>query len=153
MKSIAVFALLLLLGLPTLARAQDTYTDDQKWQLASLQVVESLESSIDDVKTQALKNAIIYATLYRDKVDLNRAVPALRTVYEKDARADHRKLALAALQAIGSSRAADYLARHVSEAEAETCRLVMVSVLNDFFQSRPSASRAAAVSASTPSSR
>ncbi len=156
MKTFAVFALLLLLGLPTLAHAQDdnTYTDDQKWQLVSLQMVESLESPISDVKTQALKNIIIYATLYRDKVDLSRTVSALRTVYEKDARADHRKLSLAALQAIGTSRAADYLARHVSAAEAEQCRLVMASVLNDFYLSRSSASRAAAARVTaSPSSR
>ena len=145
MKTLTVFTLLLLLGLPTLAHAQkgNLYTEGQKWQLASLQMVSSLESSIDDVKTQSLKNAIIYATLYRDKVDLSGAVSALRTVYEKDKRANHRKLALAALQAIGNNRAADYLARHVTDAESDEGRLVMVSVLNDFYLSRTGASGAA----------
>ncbi len=145
MKTFAVFALLLLFGLSTVAQAQEaqTYTDNQKWQLASLQLVESLESPIDDVKTQSLKNAIIYATLYRDKVNLSRAVPALRRVYEKDARSNHRKLALAALQAIGTNRAADYLARYVTDAESDEGRLVMVSVLNDFYLSRTGTSGAA----------
>ena len=154
-KTVAAFALLLLLALPTVVQAQDarTYTEDQKWMLASAQLTASLEASIDDVKTQALKNAIIYATLYRDKVDLSRSVPALRTIYEKDARADHRKLALAALQAIGNTRAADYLARHVSDAESEEGRIVMAAVLNDFYMSRSSAARAGATRATAPSSR
>ena len=145
MKTLAAFTLLLLLAMPTLAQAQNdkAYTDEQKWQLASLQLVESLESSIDDVKTQSLKNAIIYATLYRDKVNLSRAVPALRRVYEKDARSNHRKLALAALQAIGSNRTTYYLARHVTDAESDEGRLVMASVLNDFYLSRTGASGAA----------
>ncbi len=155
MKKLVAFTLLLLLALPTMAQAQDarTYTDDQKWLLASAQLTASLEAEIDDVKTQALKNAIIYATLYRDKVDLGRSVPALRTIYEKDTRAAHRKLALAALQAIGNTRAADYLARHVSDAESEEGRLVMASVLNDFYQSRSSAARAGATRVTAPSSR
>ena len=154
MKTLAAFALLLLLALPTMAQAQEdrTYTEDQKWMLASAQLTASLESPIDDVKTQALKNAIIYATLYRDKVDLGRSVSALRTVYEEDTRAAHRKLALAALQAIGNTRAADYVARHVSEAESEEGRIVMAAVLNDFYLSRTSASRANAARVAAPSS-
>ena len=155
MKTFAAFALLLLFTLPTMAQAQDTraYTEDQKWQLAAAQLTASLEASIDDVKTQALKNAIIYATLYRDKIDLSGSVPALRTIYEKDTRAEHRKLALAALQAIGNARTADYLARHVSEAESEEGRIVMAAVLNDFYQSRSNAARASASRATAPSSR
>ncbi len=147
MKTFAALALLVLLGLPTLAQAQQTeYTEDQKWYLASAQLVASLESPIETVRTQSLKNAIIYATLYRDKIDLSQAVPALRMVYEDDQRSVHRKLALAALQAIGTNRAADYVARYVSTSESEEGRIVMASVLNDFYLSRTSASASSAAS-------
>ena len=143
MKKFIALAMLVLLGLPTLAQAQQTeYTDEQKWYLASAQLVASLESPIESVKTQSLKNAIIYATLYRDKIDLSQAVRPLRMVYEKDHRAAHRKLALAALQAIGNSRASDYLARHVTREESDEGRIVMASVLNDFYQSRTSTAAA-----------
>ena len=154
MKKFAALAMLVLLGLPTLAQAQQTeYTDNQKWYLASVQLIASLESPIETVRTQSLKNAIIYATLYRDKIDLSQAVPALRTVYEEDQRSTHRKLALAALQAIGTHRAADYVARHVSSRESDEGRLVMASVLNDFYLTRTSASSSGAVSLGSSSLR
>ena len=152
MRIIVVFAWVLLLGLPTLAQAQDVepYTEAQQWRLAEVQLTQSLESPIENVRTQALKNAIIFATLYRDKVDLGNAVGAIREVYEEDGRAN-RKLALAALQAIGNNRAIIFLARYVTAEESEEGRIVMASVLNDFYLSRTGA--AAATSASSPPSR
>ena len=152
MKTIVAFAWVLLLGLPTLAQAQDvdSYTEAQQWRLAKAQLVQSLESPIDNVRTQALKNAIIFATLYRDKIDLGKAVGALREVYEEDGGAQS-KLALAALQAISNNRAAIYLARHVTAEETEEGRVVMASVLNDFYLARTG--DAAATSASSPPSR
>lgn len=151
MKTLIVFAWVLLLGLPTLAHAQDveSYTETQQWRLAEKQLVQSLESPIDNVRTQALRNAIIFATLYRDKIDLGNVVGALREVYEEDGRAQS-KLALAALQAIGNNRTTTYLARHVTAEESEEGRVVMASVLNDFYLTRTAA---AATSASSPPSR
>ena len=153
MKTYLACALMVLLGLPALAQAQDAdaYTEAQKWKLVTIQLVETLEMTIDDVKTQALKNAIIYATLYRDKVDLGSAVGALRKVYEEDNHRSHRKLALAALQAIGNNRTTTFLVRHVTDEESEEGRVVMASVLNDFYLARTGASPAA--SASSPPSR
>ncbi len=150
MKTIAVFAVVLLLGLPAQAQEVDSYTEAQQWRLAEMQLTQSLESPIENVRTQALKNAIIFATLYRDKVDLGNAVGAIREVYEEDGQAN-RKLALAALQAIGNNRATTYLARHVTAEESEESRIVMASVLTDFYLSRTGA--AAATSASSPPSR
>ncbi len=149
MRIIVAFAWVLLLGLPTLAQAQDvnTYTEAQQWRLAEVQLAQSLESPIENVRAQALKNAIIFATLYRDKVDLGNAVGAIRAVYEEDGRAN-RKLALAALQAIGNNRATTYLARHVTAEESEESRIVMASVLNDFYLLRTGA---AAATSSPPS--
>ncbi len=152
MRTIVALALMLLLGLPTLAQAQkvESYTETEQWRLAEVQLAQSLESPIDNVRKQALKNAIIFATLYRDKADLSKAVGAIRVVYEEDGQAN-RKLALAALQAIGNNRAATYLARYVTAEESEESRVVMASVLNDFYLSRTGA--AAATSASSPPSR
>lgn len=133
MKSIAMLVLVLLLGLPIAAHAQGRvfYTPETKWRYIELQLVETLESSVDGIRSQSLKNAVIYATLYRDQVDLRRAVSAIRTVYEDDA--SNRKLALAALQAIGSEWTKDYVVRHVAKAEIEESRLVMATVLTEYY--------------------
>ena len=133
MKSIAMLVLVLLLGLPIAAHAQSrvSYTPETKWRYIELQLVETLESSVDGIRSQSLKNAVIYATLYRDQVDLSSAVSAIRTVYEDDA--SNRKLALAALQAIGSEWAKHYVARHVPKAELEESRLVMATVLTEYY--------------------
>ncbi len=133
MKSIAMLVLVLLLGLPIAAHAQGrvSYTPETKWRYIELQLVETLESSVDGIRSQSLKNAVIYATLYRDQVDLSSAVSAIRTVYEDDA--SNRKLALAALQAIGSEWAKHYVARHVPKAEVEESRLVMATVLTEYY--------------------
>ncbi len=135
MKSIAMLVLVLLLGLPIAAHAQDrvSYTPETKWRYIERQLVETLESSVDGIRTQSLKNAVIYATFYRDQVDLSSAVRAIRTVYEDDERASNRKLALAALQAIGSEWTRYYVVRHVAKAEIEESRLVMATVLTEYF--------------------
>ena len=149
MRTIVALALMLLLGLPTLAQAQkvESYTEAEQWRLAEMQLAQSLESSIDNVRKQALKNTIIFATLYRDKIDLSKVVGVIREVYEEDGQTNH-KLALAALQAIGNYRTTTFLDRHVTAEESEEGRIVMASVLNDFYLSRTGAT-----SASSPPSR
>ena len=149
MRTIVALALMLLLGLPTLVQAQkvESYTETEQWRLAEVQLAQSLESPIENVRTQALKNAIIFATLYRDKADLGNAVGVIREVYKEDGRVN-RKLALAALQAIGNNRAITFLARYVTAEESEEGRIVMASVLNDFYLSRTGA---AAATSSPPS--
>jgi len=151
MKTCITLALVLLLGWTTTAYAQEAkaHKDGLVWKLATAQLVRSLESPIDDVRSQSLKNAIVYATLYRDKVDLSRAVPSIRRVYEQDAAAGQHTLALAALQAIGNSRAAAYMARHVSAAASDDARLVLVSVLHDYYEARNGDARIRAASISS----
>ncbi len=141
MKTYLALALMVLLGLPALAQAQeiDSYTEAQKWKLARIQLVETLESPVEGIREQSLKNAIIFATLYRDKVDLGGAVSAISEVYENDNRRVNRKLALAALQAIGDYRATDYLARHVEEAETEEGRALVATVLSEYYVAKASA--------------
>ena len=133
-------ALILLLGLPLVASAQEinSYTEAQQWMLAEAQLVETLQSPVVGVRTQALKNAIVLATLYRDKVDLSSAVSAIEQVYEDD-NAATRKLALAALQAIGDRWAAAYLARHVPPVEMEESRALVASVLNEYYGAKMAA--------------
>lgn len=151
MRIIVTLALMLLLGLPTLVQAQDidSYTEAKQWRLAEIQLAQSLESPIDNVRKQALRNAIIFATLYRDKADMSKAIGAIREVYEEDGPAN-RKLALAALQAIGNYQTTTFLTRYVTDEESEEGRVVMASVLNDFYLARTGASSA---SASSPPSR
>lgn len=112
-------------------------------------MAQSLESPIENVRTQALKNAIIFATLYRDKADLGNAVGVIREVYEEDGQTNH-KLALAALQAIGNYQTTTFLARYVTAEESEEGRVVMASVLNDFYLSRTGASSATSASSPLP---
>ncbi len=149
MRIIVTLALMLLLGLPTLVQAQDidSYTEAKQWRLAEIQLAQSLESPIDNVRKQALRNAILFATLYRDKVDMSRAVGVIRVVYAEDGPAN-RKLALAALQAIGNYQTTTFLSRYVTDEESEEGRVVMASVLNDFYLARTGAT-----SASSPPSR
>lgn len=151
MRTIVALALMLLLGLPTLVQAQkvESYTEAEQWRLAEVQLARSLESPIDNVRKQALKNAILFATLYRDKIDLSKVVGVIREVYEEDGQTNH-KLALAALQAIGNYQTTTFLARYVTAEESEEGRVVMASVLNDFYLSRTGASSATSVSSPLP---
>lgn len=150
MQLLRTITLALLAGfaMPVLAQAQGSVTEfdrsDRQWELVAAQIASNLEMPNDNIRTQTLRNTIIFATLYRDKVDLRRRVPMLRSVYEQSESATQRKLALAALTAIGGSGASNYLARHVHAAEAEEGRLVVASVLNEFFLSRERAAREAA---------
>ncbi|MFQ5568528.1 MAG: hypothetical protein ACE5G0_02570 [Rhodothermales bacterium] len=137
MKTLVALALMMLLGLPIVAHAQDAYTPIEKWRLSEVQLVKSLQSPVDNVRTQSLKNAIIFATLYRDKLDLGQAVDAIRDVYEDDdEHASNRKLALAALQAIGGPRASSFVARRATLAETDESRILMVTVLNGYYQAK-----------------
>lgn len=146
MKSVIVFATAVLFALPGLAHAQDSgfYTEGERWVLNELQLVESLQSPIDGVRTQALRNAIIFATLYRDHTSLDGALDALRLVYEADVRPENRKLALAALQSLAHESTRRYLARRVTVEESDEGRALVATVLNDYYSARAAATRAEA---------
>ena len=135
MKKLAAVALLMLFVLPVFAQERVERPDkpDLHWKMATAQINASLALTHDGVKTQTLKNAIILATLYRDKVDMSKSVRALRIEFEESDNASHRKLALAALQAVGINRTSRYLARHTTEAESEEGRMMVASVLNDYY--------------------
>ena len=141
MRTAIVVAAVVLASIPAIAQAQQqaVYTEDERWVLNELQLIESLQSPIDGVREQALRNAIVFATLYRQQTELGQAVPALQAVYATDVQAQNRKLALAALQAIGSNQTRRFLARSVSDQESEEGRALVATVLSEYYAGRASA--------------
>ena len=135
MQKLAAFFLMLLIAAPVLAQDRPAAIDDEKvrWALVAEQIHASLESTNESIKTQTLKNVIVLATLYRDKVKSKHHFRHLCRVYEQSDSADHRKLALAALEAIGGYRALDYVLRNATSAEIEEGRQIVASVLSDYY--------------------
>lgn len=135
MKQLLAFCLLVLFAAPVLAQDSTPILSDEtvRWNLAIAQLETSLDSEYQSVREQTLKNAIVLATLYRDKVDLAGQRSLLNKIYEESKSPKNRKLALALLQAIGSDRAQDFLARNTTQAEFDEGRLTVASVLNDYY--------------------
>lgn len=135
MKQLLAFCLLVLFAAPVLAQDSTPILADEtvRWNLAIAQLETSLDSEYQSVREQTLKNAIVLATLYRDKVDLAGQRSLLRKIYEESKSPKNRNLALALLQAIGSDRAQDFLARNATQAEYDEGRLTVASVLNDYY--------------------
>ena len=138
MQKLAALFLTFLLVAPTLAQDRNPVVMDEKirWTLTAEQIRVSLESTNEAVKTQTLKNVIVLATLYRDKIDMADQLRALRTMYQESGSTDHSNLARAAMLAIGSYRAYDYVARNATAQEVEEGRLLMASVLNEYYLTR-----------------
>lgn len=117
--------------------APESYESDVFWQLATKQVVESLDSEYLHIRSQTLKNSIVFSTLYRDRVDLSAAVDAIARVAELDESSENRTLALAALQAIGSFRAKQHLAE-LEGIDDDEYRLLVATVITEY-QLKPNA--------------
>ena len=135
-KRIVLFALVLATGLSTTATAQiayDTMTPE-RWEAVRQQLVTSLESPYEGVRVQNIKNAIYYATFYRDRIDLSQAVKPLIAICDDDERQAEHMTALAALQAIGGGEAQQYLTSHVAGERAREVRRTMLAVLSDYYQ-------------------
>ena len=135
MKTLFAFCFTALLALPVFAQDVATVLDNDqiRWNLATVQIETSLDSDYQSVREQTLKNAIVLATLYRDKVDLADQGSILRKVYKESKSSSNRKLALALLHAIGGNRANDFLARNATQVESDEIRLLLASVLNDYY--------------------
>ena len=143
MKTLFALTLVALVASPAFAQEeQPVITEEIRWTLAVVQVKASLESETDAVKAQTLKNAIVMATLYRDKADLSRAVGAIRKVHESSKNASHQRLALAALQVIDTIRARDYVQRNTTPEQFDEGRMIVASVLNDYYLSQTTSSEA-----------
>lgn len=141
MKTLFAFCFTALLTLPVFAQDITTVLDNDqiRWNLATVQIENSLDSDYQSVREQTLKNAIVLATLYRDKVDLADQGSILRKVYKESESSDNRNLALALLHAIGGNRANDFLARNETQVESDEIRLLLASVLNDYFVNQQTA--------------
>ncbi|MXW84218.1 MAG: hypothetical protein F4246_01405 [Rhodothermaceae bacterium] len=135
MKQLLAFSLLVLFAAPVLAQDSPPALANEtvRWNLAIAQLETSLDSEYQSVREQTLKNAIVLATLYRDKVDLAGQRSLLHKIYEESKSPKNRKLAVALLQAIGGNRAQDFLARNTTQAEFDEGRLTVASVLNDYY--------------------
>lgn len=130
---LTLFATVIITFAPAMqAQSVETYPDEVVWQLAAKQVVLSLKSDHAHVRTQTLKNVIVYSTLYRDRVDLRSTLKSVAEVAESDPSVQNRRLALAALQAVGSFRAKQYLAELNGIGDDEY-RTLVASVLNEYY--------------------
>ncbi len=138
MKYFFAICFSVLLSVPVFAQNPASLLEDEKirWNLAAAQIEVSLDSEYESVREQTLKNAIVIVTLYRDKINLANQGSLLKKIYVESKSAEHRNLAFALLQTIGGNRAQDYLARHATQAESDEVRMVLVTVLNDYFNSR-----------------
>lgn len=139
MKTVLTLSLLVALVLAAAAPAaqaqsqeRSVYENDVVWQLAAEQVVRSLASEYDHVRGQTLKNVIVFATLYRDKVDVSPAVSAIADMAKNEVSSEHRRLAMAALQAIGSFRAKQHLAELKGIADDEY-RTLVATVISEYY--------------------
>lgn len=101
------------------------------WQLASKQVVHSLESEYAHVRAQTLKNVIVFSTLYREAIDLRPAVKFIAKVAKEDVSDQNRRLAMAALQSVGTIRAKQHLAE-MQGIDGDEYRTVVAAVLTEY---------------------
>ncbi len=138
MKSVLTLFTLFILAFVSVvpvAQAQSfestSYDSDAFWQLATTQVVLSLDSEHSHVRSQTLKNAIVFSTLYRDRIDLGAAVNAIAKVARNDDSGENRRLAMAALQAIGSFRAKQHLAE-LNGIPDDEYRMLVATVIHEY---------------------
>ncbi len=130
----AVLALVVALSFSIEAQAQHPYANSgpEWWAKVELQLAHSLQSELPQVREQQLKNIIILATYYRDKLDLESAVVPLISIYKRDKVMQHREMALACLQSIGGVRASEFLASRVSPEESDAGRASIRAVLQEY---------------------
>ncbi len=139
MKSLlALFALVLVTTVPA-AHGQPRatkvvpYGEQTFRHLMSVQLERSLDSPLAMVRAQTLKNALVFSTIYRDRIDLNSAVAKIAKIAKSDENAQNRRLAVAALRAIGSHKANRHLSELVPMQEDEY-RSLVAGVISEYFE-------------------
>ena len=100
-------------------------------QLVSRQIIASLQSPYAQVRSQTLKNVIVYATLDFDQVDMAGITAVLAEVAEEDESKSNRRLAVAALRSIDSWRAKRHLS-HLDGMGDTEYRSLVASVLSEY---------------------
>ena len=136
MKSLLTLAFVLTFGAVSALQVQaqsriSTHRTETLRTLTSIQMVESLQSPLSMVRNQTLKNAIIFSTLYPERIDIDAAVTSIARVAADDDSDTNRRLAIAALQTIDSYRANQYLAALENMREDEY-RTVIAGVLSEY---------------------
>jgi len=133
MKRLVLFSLLFALAAPAVSQPEVSRHDSPEWwKNVSKQNIKLLESSIASMRAQALKNTIYLSRFHADQISMDTAVRPIIRVYENDSDPSVRKLALAALESIGGTRARAYIASNVPrEKTAETLELI-ASVLSEY---------------------
>lgn len=91
------------------AEARLATMDATEWTLVALQLAESLDSPVAQIRQEALQQITFFATYHSEHVDLRAAIPALLSIYESRAAEGERIQALMALRAVGDGATMDYL--------------------------------------------
>lgn len=137
----ALLSLLALLLLTTIPRSQAQDRSTQPYgehtfrQLVSIQLERSLDSPLVMVRSQTLKNALVFSTLYRDKAELDGAIPKIADIAKHDENLQNRRLALAALRSIGSTKAGRHLSG-LDEMNEDEYRTLVAGVISEYFEMR-----------------
>ena len=134
----SLFVVLILASVPVAQAQQKTnvlepYGEHTFRQLMTIQLERSLDSPLAMVRAQTLKNAVVFTTLYRERVDLTDAIPRIAEIAKNDESYQNRRLALATLRAIGSARANKHLARLESMQEDEY-RTLVAGVISEYYE-------------------
>ncbi len=146
MKTTRFFASAVLIALFVIpASAQEHETLDERsenfWRLMELQVSQSFDSELENIKITQLENIVRMGALYRHKVNFSDSVPAIINYYKGCADEYGRALAIAALQSIDSVEGRSYLRKRINNDELESARSVMVAILSAYTSSDPVAVR------------
>lgn len=133
MKRVVMFSLLLMLAVPAMSQSEVSRHDSPEWwENVSKQNIKLLESPITGMRAQALKNSIYLSKFHAEQISFDAAVRPIIRVYERDTDPTVRKLALAALESIGSNRARNYIATHVPGEKAQETHELIAAVLNEY---------------------
>lgn len=130
----SLFALALTIALPAAAQTKPyDHKPAEWWSNLEAQLADNLDSPIDQVRAQSIRHIIFFSANYAEKARFNDAVPALLGIYDYDGNEKFRVLALAAIDAIGSGPAMEYLAQRVEQEESQRVQRMMVALLSNYY--------------------
>lgn len=101
------------------------------WRALGQQLVLGVERPVEQVPGAALQNIIFFATNHRDKIDFRGVVQPLIRIYESDAPASYRIMAVAALHAIGDRQVIRLLAKRARKETSARVRKITLAAAVD----------------------
>lgn len=102
------------------------------WQNLGIELTLALDADQAQARQESMQLVNFFATHYRDRIDLTRAVPRLLRIYENDAEENARILALTALHAIGEESSMTYLRELVRTEQSPRVRRLTLAVLSEY---------------------